>query len=59
MWRLESKYYSTKDQSQREQIVAKQYKSISDKELDWDNLKTYNEKCSGTKCMIIVLLKLS
>lgn len=49
MWRLESKYYSTKDQSQREQIVAKQYKSISDKELDWDNLKTYNEKMQWSK----------
>ena len=49
MWRLESKYYSTKDQSQREQIVAKQYKSISDKELDWDNLKTYNEKMQWYK----------
>lgn len=44
MWVIESKYYGMKTDSQRKNIVARQYKSISGEKLNWDNLQTYNEK---------------
>lgn len=49
MWIIESKYYGMKTPAQREDIVARKYKKILGKNLDWDNLQTYNEKMQWAK----------
>src|SRR5699024_1239362 len=49
MWVIESKYYQMKTPSQREDLVARQYKKVSNENLDWTNLQTYNEKMQWAK----------